>query len=119
MHEGGEGKGSTLGKRKHNEKAKASQHMEFNKEVRLDAILALIIDLNVLEQITNSKPPHSIGPFSFPLGMLSPNFESVHPLLFTPILPTHLILSFRRPLRWHCIALPLSWLSIVKEKVDF
>jgi hypothetical protein len=117
MHEGG--KGSTLGKRKHNEKAKGSQHAEFSKEVHLDAIPTLIINLNALEQIINSKPPHFVGPFSFPLGMLNPNFKSVHPLLFIPIHPTHFILSFHRPLGWHCTTLPLSWLSIARERVDF
>jgi hypothetical protein len=32
--------------------------------------------------------------------------------------PTPLILPFHKPLRQHCIALPLSWPSIVRDKVD-
>jgi hypothetical protein len=92
--------------------------VESSKEVCLDVIPIPIINLNALEQITNSKAPHLVGPFSFPLGMSSPNFKSVHPLLFTPTHPTNFTLPFRKPLGWHSIALPLSWLSIVREKVD-
>jgi hypothetical protein len=58
--------------------------MEFSREIHLDATPTLIINLNVLEQIIGSKPPHFDAPFSFPLGISSSNFESVHPPCFIP-----------------------------------
>ncbi len=78
----------------------------------------MTVGMNVLEQITDSMPPHHSGPLSFPFGMSSLNFESMCPFCFTPTWPTPFVLSFRKPPRWHYTALPLSWPSIAKEKVN-
>jgi len=64
--------------------------------------------MNASKHITNSRPPHPNAPFFFPLGMPSPNFESMHPFHFTLAQPTPLVLPSHRPFGWHCIALPLS-----------
>ncbi len=85
----------------------------------MDAILALTINLNASKQIIDSRPSHSSGPFSSPLGMPSLDFESVCPPHFTPACPTPLVLPSHRPPGWHCTTLPLFWPSVVKEKVDF
>jgi hypothetical protein len=89
-----------------------------SREVHLDATPILIIDLNVSEHITNSKPPHPNAPFFSPLGMPSLDFESMHPLCFTPTWPTPLVSPSHKPHGWQYIALPLYWPSIVRENVD-
>ncbi len=114
----GKKKGSALGKRKQTKDIKPNRWAESNMEVHLDAILALTVNLNVLEHIIDSRPPHPSAPFFFPFGMLSLNFESVHPPCFTPIRPTPLVLPLYTSFGWHCTALPLSSPSITKERVD-
>jgi hypothetical protein len=84
----------------------------------LDVTPILTVDLNASKQITSFRPPHSNGPFSFPFGMPSLDFESVCPLHFTPTCPIPFVLSYHRPFGWHYTTLPLSWPSIVKERVD-
>ncbi len=114
----GKKKGFALGKGKQTKDIKPNQWAESNREVHLDAILALTVDLNVSEHIIDSRPPHLSAPFFSPFGMPSLNFESVRPPCFTPIRPNPLVLPFYRPFGWHCIALALSLPSITREKVD-
>lgn len=73
----GEKKGSALGKKKQTEDIQPHQWAESNKEVHLDATLALTIDLNASKHIIDSKAPHPNAPFSSPFGMPSLNFESM------------------------------------------
>jgi hypothetical protein len=81
--------------------------LESSKEVCLDATPIPTINLNVLEQITNSKVLQVGGPFSFPLGMLSPNFENMCPPHFTLFSQLPLYCHFADPLdsivlHYHC-----------------
>jgi hypothetical protein len=52
-------------------------------EVHLDVTPTSTISLNASKHITNSKPPHPNAPLSSPLGMLSLDFENIHPPCFT------------------------------------
>jgi hypothetical protein len=74
--------------------------MESSREVHLDATLTLILDLNALEQIIGSKLPHP-NLFFFSIGIPSLDFESMHPLRFTLVQPTPLILPPCKPFVMH------------------
>ncbi len=104
----GKKKGYALGKKKQIKDVRFSQRAISSKEVHKDATPILIVNMNASKHITNSRPPHLDAPFFFPLGMPSPNFESMHPFHFTLARPTPLVLPSHKPLGWHCIELPLS-----------